>query len=274
MDLRTKLTVIYSDGGVETDYSVESQDFKRDNYQVTLTTDDFIYIGFRKVFNAVYVSLEAVNAVSSSLSLEYYTEDSVWAPLEISDDTRALSRSGFINWQRPSDAAPLTVGGVEACYVRLSANDDIDPVTIQAINLVFSDDNDICQEVPALIDACFYPQGQTSHILLHVAAKNYIMGRLRSLGYVKETSSGEQNINEWDILDIYELRMASTYYAISQIYFNLSDNVEDQYWAKYKEYEQKFEEMFALGRLRVDINDNGQVDSTEKRQINTIRWGR
>ena len=273
MKLSTRLDVIYSDGGVETNYSADAQDFKRDSFTVTLTIDDFIYVGYHKPINALYFHILQANTISSSLSFEYYST-SGWKALEVADDTRAFSRSGFVTWERVEDAADITVGGIEGCYVRLAANDDIDPVEFQAINLVFSDDNDVCSEVPALIDACFYPQGQNSHILQHVAAKNYIMGRLRSLGYIKHTESGEQNINEWDVLDIYELRQASTYYAISQIYFNLSDTADDQYWAKYREYEQKFEEAFALGRLRIDLDDDGQVYAVEKRPIKTLRWGR
>lgn len=273
MDLRTKLNVIYSDGSSQTNYSQEAQDFKRDTFTLTMTTDDFLYIGYKKVINALYVALEQFNTISSSLEIEYYSE-SGWSQLNFSDDTRAFSRSGFITWERPNDAADIEIDGINACWIRIATNDDIDPVEFQAINLVFSDDNDICSEVPALIDACFYQQGATSHILQHVAAKNYIMSRLKSLGYVKYDANGEQNINEWDILDIYEIRQASTYYSIAQIYFNLSDDVDDQYWAKYKEYEGKFEEAFALGRLRIDIDDDGQVDAVEKRQIKTVRWGR
>ena len=273
MDLRTKLSVIYSDGGIETDHSADAQDFKRDSFQITMTTDDFIYIGYRKSINAVYVAMEVVNTITSSLSVEYYG-DSLWTALEVSDDTKAFTRDGFITWDRVSDAANVTVAGQELCWIRIATDDAISAVTFRAINLVLSDDNDICTEVPALIDACFYPSGQSSHLLQHVASKNYIMGRLRSLGYIKSTSTGEQNINEWDILDIYELRQASMYFTIAQIYLNLADDPDDQYWSKYREYDKKFEEMFALGRLRVDLDDDGVVDDVEKRAINTVRWSR
>lgn len=273
MDLRTQLDVIYSDGGTETNYSADAQDFKRDNFAITLTTDDFIYIGYHKPINALYVAMATANTNSTSLSVEYYGE-SLWTALTVSDDTRGFSRNGFITWERPDDPADLTVAGLERCWIRIAVNDDSSAINFQAINLVFSDDNDICQEVPALDDACFYPAGQTNHLIQHVAAKNYIMSRLRSLGYVKYDSNGEQNINEWDILDIFEMRQASTYYTISQIYFNLSDDPDDQYWAKYKEYDKKFEEAFALGRLRVDLDDDGQVDTNEKRPRNAIRWSR
>jgi hypothetical protein len=140
--------------------------------------------------------------------------------------------------------------------------------------LIFADDNSVLAVEPSLIDPDFYPSGQTSYILQHIAAKNFIMSRLKSKGYIKYGPDGTENITEWDILDIYEMRQAACYYAVAQIYFNFSDNTEDQYWAKYKNYEDKFEEAFGLGRLTIDINDDGKVDEPEKRPIKSQRWGR
>lgn len=274
MDLRSRLLVLHDDGGVFTDHSADAQDFKRDVFGLELTSDDFIYVGYNKNINALYIDLATPNTIPASLVLEYYTTQNVWSALAISDDTKGMTRSGFITWARPEDAQAVSVNSIESCWVRISSSANTDVMSVQAINILFSDDNDICQEVPALIDACFYQNGQASHILNHVAAKNYIMGRLRSLKYIKTTANGDENINEWDILDIFELRQASTYYAISQIYFNLSDNVDDQYWAKYQEYNKKFEEAFGLGQLRIDTNDDGLVNETEKRPIASVRWER
>lgn len=274
MDLRTRLDVIYSDAGIETNFSDEAHDFSRDNFNIQLATDDFIYIGYKKPINAVYMALAAVNTVASSLSVEYYSE-SGWAQLEVSDDTRALIRSGFISWLRVEDSALLTVAGKNQHWIRISANDNLDQVTFQAINLVLSDDNDILQEVPTLLDACFYPENQSSHILQHVATKNYIISRLKYKGYIKyDSDSKGQNINEWDILDIYEFRQAAVYHAVAQIFLGLSDNPDDHYWAKYQEYEKKFDQAFNNGLTSIDLNDDGKVDVSEKRPIQSIRWSR
>lgn len=273
MDKRSRLSVIYSNGVTDADYSVELQDFRRDPVNLTLEPTDFIYVGYYKPINALYAYLTAFNTNVSSLDLEYYST-SGWAPLAATDETRAFTRSGFITWDRPEDSTKTTVAGINQHWIRIAANDSLSLATFQALNILFSDDNDISQEVPALIDDCFYQQNQTSHTLHHAASKNYIMGRLRSLQYIKHTENGEENINEWDLLDIYELRQASTYYTISQIYFNLSDNPEDAYWSKYQDYIKRFEECFNLGRLRIDQNDNGKVDLEEKRPIKTIRWNR
>jgi len=278
MDLRTRLNIQSDDGGVFTDFSAEAQDFKRDPFTITMTTDDFIYIGFNKQINAFYVQMDTENTITSTMKLEYFSPIG-WIELDISDDTKALTRNGFVSWERikaDNDNPPeeTIINGDTEIWVRMSIADNIDPVDFQAINIIFSDDNDMSQEVPALVDPCFFPTGQTSHILNHVASKNYIMGRLKNGEYVNNTEDGEENITEWDVLDIYELRQSSNYYAIAHVYFNLSDNVEDQYWAKYEEYSAKYKEAFALGRLRIDQNNDGQVNTDEKRPFKTLRWGR
>jgi hypothetical protein len=274
MDLRTRLYVIYSDGVVETDFSHDAQDFSRDSFDIQLTTDDFIYVGYKKPINALYMAMTTPNTVASSLTVEYYSE-SGWSALETSEDTRGLTRNGFITWERVTDSAEIAVAGKAQHWVRIAANDDIDQVTFQAISLVLADDQDIAKEMPTLLDTCFYPQGQSSHILQHVATRNYIMSRLRYKGYIKwDENNDHQNINMWDILDIYEFRQAATYHAISQIYFAISDDPEDHYWAKYEEYEKKFDQAFNNGLTTIDLDDDGKVDNAEKRQIRSMRWSR
>lgn len=270
--MKDNLCVIYNDGASDVNYSSEAGNFKRDNFTITMDTDDFIYIGYHKSINAVYMYMSQTNTLGGTLTAEYSNDQATWSPLEICDDTKNMSRSAFITWDRPSDAGEITVDGQAKCWVRLATDTLQSEVVVEALNLVFSDDNDVCEFEPALLDACFYQNGQTSHIFKHVAAKSYIMSRLRSLGYINQTADGKEEINEWDVLDIYQLKLASVYYTISQIYFNLSDDPEDQYWSKYKVYESRFEEAFALGRLDIDTNDNGQVDGSEARPVQSKRW--
>lgn len=273
--MKTNLCIVYNDGTTDTDYSFEAQNFKRDTFTVTLETDDFIYVGYPKSISAVYVHMTQFNTLGGTLTAEYSNDQGTWSPLEICDDTRNFARNGFITWDRQSDAGEVTVDSQAKCWVRFSTDTLQSEVIFQAINIIFSDDNALCEFEPALIDACFYRQGQTSHILSHVAAKSAIMSKLQNLGYIKYDSDGnQQSINEWDILNVHQLKLASTYYAIAQIYFNLSDDPEDQYWAKYREYQKKFDEAFALGRLDIDIDDDGIVDEVEKRAIRSRRWVR
>jgi hypothetical protein len=282
MDLRSRLNILIGSGGLFTDVSAEAQDFRRDNFDVELEANDYIYVSHSKQINALYAQLETPSLNEATLKVEYFNKNAQWVELQISDGTKGFSRNGFITWQRVSDADKSAVNDVSGVWVRISqvggspSGEDSSAfeARFQGINLVFSEDNDIASEAPALLDDAFYPHGQTSHILQHLASKNYIMSRLRNLGYIKHTDEGIENINEWDLLDIYEIRQAATYYSIGQVYFNLSDNVEDQYWAKYQSYKKKFEQAMGLAQLRIDQNDNGVVDASEKKRIKTIRWGR
>lgn len=272
MDLRDKLCIIHNDGGTETDYSMQAQDFKRDSFSIQLTTDDFIYVGYEKLINALYIQMNTPNTIASSLTVEYYSE-SGWATLEACDETLAFTRNGFITWERPTDGANVTVAGKELCWFRISSNDDIDAVDFEAISLLFSDDHTICAYEPSLNDPCFYAEGETSHLLRHLAARNYIMSKIRRK-YSKEEGGVTKNVNMWDVLDIFEIREAANYYAISQIYFNLAEGPDDAYWAKYVEYKEMFDEAMSLGILSIDQNGDGQANESEKRPIQMTRLAR
>lgn len=278
MDLRSRLFVFTFDGDF-TDISAECQNFVRDPISLNLAPADYLYVGYTKPINAIFAAFVTPNEGNNPVQVEYFADGATWKPLIVSDDTKNFTRNGFITWNRVDDVDKSAVNDTSAYWLRLSfADSNEEPAnmvaSLQGLNLVFADDNDIASEAPALIDSAFYPAGQNSHILQHVATKNYIISRLRNLGYMKITESGDENINQWDLLDIYEIRQAAMYYAISQIYFNLSDNVEDQYWAKYKQYERRFDEAFGLGSMRIDTNNNGKVDPEEKRPIRSARWFR
>ena len=268
---KSSLKILYYNGSVYTDVSLDLGNFSRDSVNGQLDVNKFLYFGLNKPVKSVYAY---VNTASNNdpLILEYYNGTS-WLPLEIFDDSKKLTRSGLICWDLPSDQVEHTVNSITKCWFRFR-NDANKPFNLNGLGVLFSDDNDIVKEFPQLMDDCYYSPGKTDHILFHAASKEYIMSRLRTLGYVKTGSNGEENINEWDVLDVFELQQASLYYTIGQIFFNLSDNNQDQYWQKYQEYNKKFEEAFALGRLRIDLDNDGQVDEVEKQQIKSYRWNR
>jgi len=266
--MKTKLKVKYFDGTNYTDMSQELAGFKRDTVDITLATGQYIYVGFKKQINALYFHANVFNESLSDLTGEYY--NGAWTEFDLDDCTDGFNRDGFIHWDRVSDGESVAVDDCEMCWWRFSVNIDTTMMTIQALNILFSDDDDLCTQSPALIDPCFYSAGAASHILYHVSARDKIISELRRLGYI--TNSGN-SIDEWDILDIEEFKLASTYYAISQIYFNLSDSPEDQYWTKYQEYMARYNEAFSLSRVSIDLDGDGNADaSTEVGPIRTKRW--
>jgi hypothetical protein len=76
-------------------------------------------------------------------------------------------------------------------------------------------------------------------------------------------------------MDVFEIREAAIFLALSKIFFNLSDSPDDHWWIKYREYADKYEAKMTVARLSIDTDDDGITDEDEKqRQFNPTRWAR
>lgn len=269
------LTVLKYDGVRFFNVSSQASDPLMDNFTIDMTSVNAIYAGYEKPINALYLYLGTIkNEVSSNLILEYYNGTS-WVTLTAIDQTQALYKSGIINWTTPLDSVQTEVNSITKHWVRITSETDLSiGVEVGYVGVLFSDDTDIGLEYPSLLKDCFYPQGRTDFIIYHASAKNYIISELLRKGYCKTVGGVTEPINQWDVLNVYELQQASLYYAMSQIFFNLSDNSSDNYWQKYIEYKSKFESAFNLGLLRIDQDNDGQADPEEKTPIKSYRWVR
>lgn len=269
------LTVLTEDeNGDLTNQTTRASDPTIDTFTTNISPLNTIYIGYEKPINALYFQLASgMNTTGGTMTLEYFSTTG-WKGLSPVDQTQFFNRNGIINWNMPSDAALLEYGGIEGYYVCIYSAETITALEIQYVGLVFSDDNDIATEYPSVLKECFYPKNQSSFIIYHVSAKNLIMSELSRRGYTKTVNGVESPVTQWDVLDIYELRQASLYYAMSQIFFNLSDNSSDNYWQKYLEYKDKFDRAFNLATLKIDQDNDGQLDPDENDQMKSFRWVR
>jgi hypothetical protein len=269
------LTVLEFDGAAYENHTSAAADPTLDTFRAELDIGKFLYVGYDKVISALYLHVTStLNTTDGIMKVEYWN-GTAWTELTAVDQTQYLKRSGVINWQAPTDAAESIVNGITKCWVRLSGNVTTSAaVTFSYVGLLFSDDLDVGLEYPSVLKECFYPTGHSDYVIYHVSAKNYIMSELARRGYTKTVNGVVQPITQWDVLDIYELRQASLYYAMSQIFFNLSDNSSDNYWQKYLEYKSKFDDAFNLGVLRIDQDNDGVVDPTEVKNMASYRWVR
>ena len=275
IDERIKLTVLHDDNTVFSDHTNASADYIRDTFSLDLSsTEDYLYIGFRKPMANIYIELEAPNTTANDLSAEVW-DGTAWVAASLNDETKGLTRSGFISWDK-GDMNETTVNSTDKYWIRMRPSADHTATTVRGINLVFSDDNSLKQEFFEIDNSNILPAGETSHISKHVASKNHIIQRLRNLKYIKVNSTtGNETLDQWDLHDIYEIKEASKFLTLSKIFFNLSDSVEDNWWQKHVLYQQKFEQMFDLAKLSLDTDDDGVEDSDEKLQAKTPqRWSR
>lgn len=262
-----KLEVFYSDNTAFTDFSDDMADFARDQTAFTwVAAEDFIYIGFEKPVNAFYIELQTVNALTASLTLEYYNGTSFTALEGILDEGKGLTRNGFIHWDRnQTDEAKTTVNSVEKNWYRLSL--DVDTTfTIQGIGIVFSDDNDIEAEYPGITSGDNLPPNQTTFVLQHMAARDQLIQDLRNDGFAKRSNNTlrVKQIEAYDILDIGEIKLASMYLTLSKIFSGLVDSPDDVYWQKMNEYKTRYNSARNLFWISLDLDNDGVVDESER----------
>ena len=274
IDDRIKLNVLWDDNGSFTDQADKAVDFLRDQFTMDLVTaEDYLYVGFYKAVSAVYCELATANTNSSTITVEAFDGTS-WSAIEHRDETLGFARSGFITWDRADMAAvnssnvpqgETTVNGQTGYWVRISVDTTTTSMVFDGINLVFSDDAMLLTEFRQVLDPRIL-DGDTSHIRAHVSARNAIVQQLRNDGYIKyNNTSGKENFTQWDLLDTYEIREAATFKALSYIYFNLSDEIGDQWWSKHSDYKKRAERTLnGMSKLSVDTDDDGVESGDEK----------
>lgn len=277
MDDSTKTSVLFFDdsGASYTDNSAKAFDFSRDTFGLALASADFLYIGRRKPFHAVFVELGTANATTNEVSAEYYN-GTAWTALTLDTEaTDGFTRSGFIRWTVPMSGGVTlweenAVNSTTKFWVRLSVDAGLDAgTTVKGLNIVFADDSDLKREdygILALLPEDENEVAASSHILSHEAARDAIMDHIEREGKAKtDADDGTiKALDPYDLLDIKQIRLAAVYKALAKIYFAASDNQEDIYWAKHLKYEDLFARSMEKYILSLDANDDGITDTGER----------
>jgi hypothetical protein len=274
IDPLNKLTVLHDDNGVFSNHSDNAADFIRDNFDMALdAAQDYLYIGFSKPFNSVYVAITTANLNANTLAAQYYNGAS-WVSLSLTDETKGFTRSGYLFFDK-SQLKNTTINGINSYYIRLRPSVTHSLTTFRGINLIFADDHALKQEFFEVDHESLLPSGESTHLVQCVGARNSIVQMLRNKGYTKTNaeSGASSQLTYWDLHDIFEIKQAAVLLTLSKIFFMLSDSREDTWWAKYTEYQDKFEEAFQLVTLALDSNDDGVADEQEKiEEFRVQRW--
>lgn len=269
IDINTQLTVFKD----SIDHSAKAATFSRDSFTVRLDVANYLYVGYKKPINAFYLNLDAGVSPADGVGILEYWNGSAWVNVtNLSEDTLGLKRSGYLSWDRDLlGQSETAVDGVTLYWYRLSTTTLVKDVVIQGINLVFSDDYELYVEDDKMPSAD-YLGNKPSHILSHVAARNEILQFFKGKDYVKVVNGLKQDINAWDILDIFEVQQAATYLACHKIYLGLSDQPTDIMAAKAAQYYAKYEKMMDVASLSLDLNDDGKLNSNENKNAMSARY--
>ncbi len=106
------LFIKHDDDSSFSDFSVEGRNYLRDTFDIVLTTADFLYVGLFKPFDRIFIEMNTANTNSATLTGEFYNGTSFTALSNYEDATNALTRSGFMRWDRSqTDWAETTIDG-------------------------------------------------------------------------------------------------------------------------------------------------------------------
>ncbi len=265
LDPNAQLTIKYSDNGSFSDYSQDFQDFTRDVQALDIVAaEDKLYVGYYKPINKLYIDFNSPNTATNVCTLKYFNGSAFVDVAGQIDETKGLTRSGFMQWTREqADQAATSVDGVELYWYELTVSVDTVDMVVNAIGLIFADDKDLAEQIPNINDSA-HLAGKPSHILAHVSTAKWMIQDLRNKNYGKRDADGNfQDITVWDLLDIDQINQAATLKALATIFFNYSDEPNDIYEKKSKAYESAYKSAMSLATLRLDVNDDGHKDITE-----------
>lgn len=244
-------------------------EFTRDTFSLDLSSStDYIYVGFSKPFSRIDVELETP-ASAGEFTAEY-SKQGGFSAVDASyfDDTLGFSRSGFISIDRDQKEWVLTeVNGISKYWVRLRPKLSMAGVVVKGLNLLFCNDHDLLGINDQLTNDF---SGKTSYIASRVYAKNHIVTLLRDSGAKKSDGSKWKNINEFDVLNPEALKLASAYYALANLYENISDDPESTEMLQAIKYNRLGNKSFDLSSVNLDFNDDGIESESETKAFSGI----
>lgn len=272
--LNERFDILHDDDGSFLNLSNNLCNFSRGNETVSyVALEDSIYLGFYKPVNSFYASLNTPNTNDVALTVSYFN-GSFSAPDGFVDDTDGFQRSGFVRWDRNQknsdddfDEVKTTINGSEKYWYKLDFSGDTSAMVINAINILFCEDEDLEREYFEINK--FLPSGQTSHLLTHVACRDEIIQTLNLQGKTKlnNESGWEEGVSAFDLLDISQVKLAATYLALAKIMLSVSDQVDDLYLQKSQIYRSKYNDVINSITLEIDRDDDGLYDRVERDNV-------
>lgn len=247
------------------DISIDLNNYDIDEVAMTLVNaTDFIYVGLYKNFKNIYIEVKE-NPTPGTISYEYYN-GSAWVALTVTDETKNFTRSGYVYFDIPSDLVATTINSKELFYIRMTGNI---VVTLNGINMVFSNDNDLKEHYRSIMD---YVGTDSSFIAIHQASRKDIVQQIRNSGKTKISSidGNLSDLNVWDFMRPDQLRNASTYKCLSKIFAGVSDNSEGKFLQLSRSFNKQYQSAIETFLLTIDSDDDGIESSSEQNGAVTV----
>ena len=267
--------IIHSDNGTLKDLSVNLNKYTSGSELIPLeVANDYLYVGARFPFNSFYTIVKEVNAIPSTISIEYWDGNEWKSAIEVLDQTEGLAKSGKISfvpskqygWMMDdtvhSNDTTEEIEGLgniviyDHYWIRLKVSATLTPTTeLSWIGVNFASDADLFLEYPLFDSTSMmnaYKSGKTSWQDQIVTASALVVEDLISKKIIK----GQEQI-----LDTDKLRSVTVSKTAQIIYKALGDDYNDEKEAVTKEYYSRLNKSI----FHVDENSNARLDERETR---------
>jgi hypothetical protein len=226
----------------------------------TVVSDSaFLYIGHPFKFGSRYIKIGTANETPRTFSLDQY-DGSQWNSVEdFTDQTDALTQSGFISWVSRNDWAKVELAPLsdrELFWVRISADAALSGgSTIEGIANLFSDDDELRAWYPELVsDSRFFPTGRTDFLEQHRAAKDMVVARLIDRNVIQY---------EGQVLDVSRYTMAAVHACAYLILAPIATG--DAMIELRDEAFRRFQREIARRAEGIDLTQDGQLSDAEQK---------
>ncbi len=225
--------------------------------------------------------LNAVGGITGAYAVSANEKDKI----TISNDTTSfelLGRTG-VNLSRGllphigflSDATDSSHLGKRVEYsmkqVTISAGNGSSTTLTKMVRLysvdgdsLFSSDQDLATWEPDIVK--WVSKGRSSFLNIHREAQQQIIYWLDKEGYVNIYN---QKYDKFDIVDHSEVNEWASFLALSIIFWGISNKSDDVFLKKHYEYLGKTKDARARAVLRLDVDEDGAVDTGERLSISS-----
>jgi len=167
------------------------------------------------------------------------------------------SDNKWLDWVFAASGTQTVTVRVMTASVTADFSDTISVVTAAQDHL-FSNDQDLRNHEADILK--YVVDGRSSFLDFHRRAQTLILKWLDKEGYVDINGVP---FTKAAIVDIEEVRAWSTFLALSMIFENLSNAIDDVFKIKAKKYEELMIEFRHKALLRLDVDGDGEAENCE-----------
>jgi len=177
-------------------------------------------------------------------------------------------KNWFLDWEYATDGTKTISVRITTDGAPITSTKDISILT-EADDKLFSTDDDLFRFETEILE--FVPQGRNTFKYVHREAQTQILEDLYRIGI---TDTDGDKLTKDAVIDIEEVRQWSRFLVLQLIFSDVSNSVGDIFFLKREQYKSWALESRQKAIMKLDLNGDAILDSTESVDITWRRLNR